>query len=376
MKLEDIQHLIEIHNTAKTRGELQQRLNDAFPNTQYSTFVKIGIGFESSVIKPCEYCHTDYPMNLKNRGQYCSRACLGKATSKRQTVHCLNCDVSFSKKLDQIKQHPQNFCSRSCAATYHNKQRALNGYSTKGKTKPAQCSQCSKSFDKSIHSSSDLCGECSEYNHEMYRNYYDASREHISKPSASDPHKPKEPKPPRPPKEWAPKPNTKCQICDQDTGKQEAKFCDDCRSKQQSLNRIAAIKEGKTNFASIKCDYIFNGKPIHCDSKLEYSGLNYFETHYQVIDIDRASVAIPYTFEGKERLYLPDFQITTIDTIFIVECKSDIIGDTLNERWRQYKETAAVKKRVLFEWCAANGYTAFWYEKRLNSKFYNALTLP
>jgi hypothetical protein len=39
----------------------------------------------------------------------------------KQTVSCLNCNVSFTKLQSAIKTHPNNFCSRSCSASYNNK---------------------------------------------------------------------------------------------------------------------------------------------------------------------------------------------------------------------------------------------------------------
>ena len=35
-------------------------------------------------------------------------------------VICLHCGKEFSKLVNQIKKHPNNFCSHSCAATYNN----------------------------------------------------------------------------------------------------------------------------------------------------------------------------------------------------------------------------------------------------------------
>ncbi len=35
-------------------------------------------------------------------------------------VNCLNCKKEFKKRISQINKTPNNFCSRSCAATYNN----------------------------------------------------------------------------------------------------------------------------------------------------------------------------------------------------------------------------------------------------------------
>ncbi len=36
-------------------------------------------------------------------------------------VKCLNCAVAFDKRLSDLKRSPNNFCSRSCNASYHNR---------------------------------------------------------------------------------------------------------------------------------------------------------------------------------------------------------------------------------------------------------------
>jgi len=50
---------------------------------------------------------------------YCSIPCrLGY--DPNPTVTCLECDCKFIKSLAEIRKTPNNFCSRSCAATYNN----------------------------------------------------------------------------------------------------------------------------------------------------------------------------------------------------------------------------------------------------------------
>lgn len=51
---------------------------------------------------------------------FCSRACSSKSRFNQLEVNCLQCGRSFFKLPAEIKKTPNNFCSQSCAATYHN----------------------------------------------------------------------------------------------------------------------------------------------------------------------------------------------------------------------------------------------------------------
>lgn len=154
--------------------------------------------------------------------------------------------------------------------------------------------------------------------------------------------------------------------------KQKYIISDDTREKL-SKARIKSIKEGKTNFNSIKCDYNFKNKIIKCDSKIEYSCLDYFEKNYKVLSIERNTITIPYIMNGNKKLFLPDFKITTTDGIYLVEAKGDIIGDTLNKKWHFYKESSLLKKEALKKYCEENNIKFFWYTKNMNKKFYYSL---
>lgn len=51
---------------------------------------------------------------------YCSEKCANLAKITQQKVNCAQCNKEFNKKLSQIKITKNNFCSKSCAATYNN----------------------------------------------------------------------------------------------------------------------------------------------------------------------------------------------------------------------------------------------------------------
>lgn len=128
-----------------------------------------------------------------------------------------------------------------------------------------------------------------------------------------------------------------------------------------SAARIKYIEKGITNGSGIKCLYNFNNKNIKCDSKLEHNCLTYFEKNYKVLDISRANIEIPYHYNNESHIFLPDFKITTIDGIYIVECKSEKIGTYLQKKWIGYIETAKIKKEKLKEFCENNNFIFFWF---------------
>lgn len=65
--------------------------------------------------------HSYYKRTLKNSQYFlCSRECSSKHYTKSQEVQCKQCLKTFIKMQNQIKQSPNHFCSRSCAAIYNN----------------------------------------------------------------------------------------------------------------------------------------------------------------------------------------------------------------------------------------------------------------
>ena len=76
----------------------------------------------------CSYCKKEFEVKLsekeriqksKNRNNmFCSKKCRESHGAKNHSVICTNCGCDFKKSSCQIQQN--NFCSRSCAATYNN----------------------------------------------------------------------------------------------------------------------------------------------------------------------------------------------------------------------------------------------------------------
>lgn len=53
--------------------------------------------------------------------KFCSKSCYGKSQLNGVKVNCKNCGLHFIKNNYESKKTKNNFCSRSCAATYNNK---------------------------------------------------------------------------------------------------------------------------------------------------------------------------------------------------------------------------------------------------------------
>lgn len=81
--------------------------------------------------KTKHYIHMVYNKNSNNRGLFCSIACSNINKNKQLIVKCLNCNKEFNKSQSEIKKHPNNFCSKSCAASYNNKHKSTGNRRSK-----------------------------------------------------------------------------------------------------------------------------------------------------------------------------------------------------------------------------------------------------
>ncbi len=143
-----------------------------------------------------------------------------------------------------------------------------------------------------------------------------------------------------------------------------------------SKSLILAHQQGrmKGTRKSIRCYYSFKDSLIRCDSKVEYTCLDYFCKTYDVEEIKRCDFFIEYEFKSKIKRYLPDFVIKTKEDTYIVECKSffKITDDVINSKsWSMYYDTIEPKKKVLKEFCQNNNYKDFFFTKKLHRYFYD-----
>jgi len=139
-----------------------------------------------------------------------------------------------------------------------------------------------------------------------------------------------------------------------------------------SIKRIKSIINGNVNNFGTKMIFEFNKKQIKCDSKIEYSCLDYF-VKLGATEIERCEFFIKYLDENKIRRYNPDFKIKIDSKIYIVEAKSYMSIKSVNEKWRKYNELSILKKKVLEDFCEKNNYISFWFTKNMNLKNYRGL---
>lgn len=244
------------------------------------------------------------------------------------------------------------FCSASCARSYSTKN------DIKSATKIVRCKKCLTSFEtnKRSYSTNSVCLNCKEtkYTHSKnsgcIRNYS--------------------------------KILLKCNTCDKiyvstyrGKNRKLSKYCSllcNLEYRENASKRMSEyIISGKHKIQSHKMIYKFNEQDIHCDSKIEYACLDYFEKRYKIINIQRCNFTIKYSYNNFDRLYVPDFKITTDIDVFIVEAKTFVTMQNLNEKWHFYNETSILKKEALQKYCKENGFTYFWFTKNLHRKFYD-----
>jgi Zn finger protein HypA/HybF involved in hydrogenase expression len=75
-------------------------------------------------------------------------------------VNCLECNNEFNKRTTEIKRHPNNFCSRSCAGKYNNRKypkKELKGLCLHCKIKiPSKNLFCSNQCKQNSHFNTQL----------------------------------------------------------------------------------------------------------------------------------------------------------------------------------------------------------------------------
>jgi very-short-patch-repair endonuclease len=74
-------------------------------------------------VKNKRFYRAKYESKKAHINYYCSKECryLGQNKQEPVSVNCLNCNKEFKKLAKELKKHPNSFCSRSCSATYNNK---------------------------------------------------------------------------------------------------------------------------------------------------------------------------------------------------------------------------------------------------------------
>jgi len=114
-----------------------------------------GLKCRDPVTLQCECCgkHFAQPKNQvltvikkkkRTKLKYCSRKCQFQMQKTSLTVECKQCNKQFEKSLSRIEKTKNNFCSKSCSATWNNKH-SNRSFGPK-KTKSYYCKVCNVSI--------------------------------------------------------------------------------------------------------------------------------------------------------------------------------------------------------------------------------------
>jgi hypothetical protein len=243
---------------------------------------------------------------------------------------CLNCNnpIDYDKKCNK-------FCSKSCSAIYNNKIREISEEHKKKtslKLTGRKLSQETKDKLKGHITPEETKRKISD----SIKKYYKSDNHHTFKG----------------------------RVVTEET------------KKKLSISMILAHQNGKMKGIekSIRCEYDFNGLKIRCESKVEYTCVDYFIKNYDVKTIKRCDFFIEYIFNNQIKRYLPDFIVETQEKKYIVECKSffKITDAVINSKsWSMYYNTIEPKKLELKKYCEKNGYVDFFFTKELHRYFYD-----
>jgi hypothetical protein len=169
----------------------------------------------------CAHCEQSFNKELRKykyelkieptKKFYCSRECHTNANRKAEAIICETCQKVFTRLKDKRAKH--HFCSQACSAQFTNKNRAINGYTTKDKTKETVCYECNAKVNIALNASSKiaLCDACRSKHFTSSLNKNGLSKKSKSKKLHQ----------------------LKCISCSVDiVGDSKKKYCDDCRSKR------------------------------------------------------------------------------------------------------------------------------------------------
>lgn len=114
------------------------------------------------------------------------------------------------------------------------------------------------------------------------------------------------------------------------------------------------------------------GIEINCDSVIEWCGLQLIIQMFDVKNIIRNPVRIPYIDNDQMRVFVPDFRIDTHDNrSLIMECKSRQHPKRDGcEIWKNYQRLVPAKKSALQKYCENNGLLWAWFDEHVDHAAY------
>ena len=174
--------------------------------------------------------------------------------------------------------------------------------------------------------------------------------------------------------------HSKCKTCDKElqTYQRPRKFCstkcsgsDPERRLNQSKAAKRKIENGNPFPKRIRCQFQYENEFIRCDSRLEWTCLDWIMKNYDVKSLTRSQLKLAYTLDDHNRTYNPDFEFeTTNNEKYVVEAKSN--QSPKSKAWTTYTREANEKRLVLDEYCKVNNLKSLWYTQNTNLTFYRS----
>lgn len=106
---------------------------DEFNNATTRNYISIECTVCKNIFHRSKKNILEHFRSIQSNNEYCSNKCQGaKRTEKSyKLVNCLNCNTSFKKSLGEINKTANHFCSKSCAATFNNKNKTYGSRRSK-----------------------------------------------------------------------------------------------------------------------------------------------------------------------------------------------------------------------------------------------------
>jgi len=123
--------------------------------------------------KQCKISYEKWPYEIKNYKDIKNYICLICIRSQYIKSNCKFCNKEFQSRIKENKI----FCSRSCSASFNNKQRDKSVYIC-SKTKNSKCSNCGINLIVNVRcsTSNTKCKECKQKNKIKYNKKYKLSK--------------------------------------------------------------------------------------------------------------------------------------------------------------------------------------------------------
>ena len=141
-----------------------------------------------------------------------------------------------------------------------------------------------------------------------------------------------------------------------------------CLEELNSKNGIINSKRNGGNFSTKIYNFNYKHITVDCDSILEAAAIIYLVDFKNAIHIERCKSILNYYDEnnGKNRRFLPDFFVKTLNGITVVEVKSFYKKEmVIND----YNKNFSPKKKALSDFCKLRNFEELWLDTNYDINF-------